>query len=262
MAGAFLSRPSMTLFDPTNLAIILCEPQQPGNIGSVARAMANFGVSDLRLVNPCQHLHPEARKFAVAANHLLGTAKIFPDLASAIADLHCTIATTRRKGRLRGNLLDSTEVPALLGKLPPGTSVGLVFGREDCGLSSQEVALCSHAASVATTSDIGSLNLAQAVLLFLYELARNPAPATNQELATENDIPPQGDMEELFQLQEEVLTRIAYLNPSRPEATLNPLRNIHRKAQLSVVELNFLRGMWRQLALSINDWPGKKRGES
>ena len=252
----------MFQFDPTHLSIVLCEPQQPGNIGSVARAMANFGVSDLRLVNPCQHLHPEARKFAVAANHLLGSAKIYGDLASAIADLQCTIATTRRQGRLRGNLLDSTKVPTLMGTLPEGTKAGLIFGREDCGLSSQDVALCSHAATVATTDKNGSLNLAQAVLLFLYELARTPATQYAPEAACVNHLPQMTEYEELFGLQEEIVERIAYLNPSKPQATMNTLRHIHRKADLSIEELNFLRGLWRQVSKSINDWPGKKRGGS
>ena len=80
-------------------AIILCEPQTPGNIGSVARAMANFGISDLRLVNPCDHLHSEARKFAVSALHLLESATIYPDLASAVNDLEISVATTRRSGQ-------------------------------------------------------------------------------------------------------------------------------------------------------------------
>ncbi len=155
------------------VAVILCEPRQPGNIGAVARAMANFGACDLRLVNPCLYLHPEARKFAANGYPLLGAARVFNDLPAALKGLDLTIATTRRGGRLRGQLLDSTALPALLVEFPPGARVGLVFGREDCGLSSDQVALCSHAASVATCEPVGSLNLGQAVLLFLYELSRH-----------------------------------------------------------------------------------------
>jgi tRNA/rRNA methyltransferase len=156
----------MSILPPQGLAIILCSPQQPGNIGATVRAMANFGVTELRLVNPCPHLHPEARKFAVNAHPLLGTAKVYTSLLDALADCHLSIATTRRSGRLRGDLLDSTAVPGLLATLPPAAQVALVFGREDSGLSSEEVALCTHAATVATTDELGSLNLAQAVLLF------------------------------------------------------------------------------------------------
>lgn len=164
------------------LAVILCEPQQPGNIGAVARAMANFGVADLRLVRPCAHLHPEARKFAAHGHTLLGSARIYPDLAAALAGIDLSIAATRRGGRLRGELLDTTELPGLVGALPPGRRAGLVFGREDCGLSSADVALCTHAAAIATRGPALSLNLAQAVLVFLYELARAPAtPRSNRD---------------------------------------------------------------------------------
>lgn len=243
-----------------HVAVILVEPQSPGNIGMVCRAMANFGASDLRLVNPCPHLHPEARKFAVAANHLLGAARLFPDLASALADLQLSVATTRRGGRLRGALLDIAEVPALQAMLPPAGRLGLVFGREDAGLTSEEVALCSHAATVATAAEVGSLNLAQAVLLFLHELARRPPAAVQPALPAPADPPVQGELEALFAQMEEVLTRIAFLNPARPEGAMHALRQIHRRFSLDRRELALLRGMWSQLAWSIRDWRGRKRG--
>jgi len=240
-----------------HVAVILVEPQSPGNIGMVCRAMANFGASDLRLVNPCAHLHPEARKFAVAANHLLGQARLFPDLASAIADLQLTVATTRRTGRLRGDLLDIAEVPGLQARLPAAGRMGLVFGREDAGLTSEEVALCSHAATVATAADVGSLNLAQAVLLFLHELARVPVAPGDSVL---DETPSEGELETLFQQVEQLLTRIAFLNPDRPEGVMHTLRSIHRRAGLDRRELAILRGIWSQLEWSVNDWRGRKRG--
>jgi tRNA/rRNA methyltransferase len=251
----------MSLMPLEHVAVILVEPQSPGNIGMVCRAMANFGASDLRLVNPCAHLHPEARKFAVAASHLLGSARLFPDLAEAVADLQLAVATTRRAGRLRGELLDLAAVPALQTALPPGGRMGLVFGREDAGLTSEEVALCSHAATVATAPGVGSLNLAQAVLLFLHELARRPpAPASPSPPAPTEPLP-QGELEALYAQMEEVLTRIAFLNPARPEGAMHTLRQIHRRAGLDRRELALLRGIWSQLAWSIRDWRGRKRGE-
>lgn len=243
-----------------HVAVILVEPQHPGNIGMVCRAMANFGASDLRLVNPCPHLHPEARKFAVAANHLLGQAKLFPNLSAALGDLHITVATTRRTGRLRGELLDIAEVPRLQEMLPAGQRLGLVFGREDVGLTSEEVALCSHAATVATTAEVGSLNLAQAVLLFLHELARAPVyGASSEEVA---EVPTAAEMEALFRQIERLLGRVAFLNPNRPEGVMNTLRRLHHRAGLDKRDLAVLRGMWSQLEWSVNDWRGRKRGES
>ncbi len=239
------------------LAVILCEPRTPGNIGAVCRAMANFGVSDLRLVNPCEHLHPEAKKFAVGASDLLGSAQLYPNLTSARADLQITIATTRRSGRLRGELLDSTELPSLISTLPDDCRIGLVFGREDCGLSSEEVAQCTHAARVVTSSEVGSLNLAQALLLFLYELARNPG---HNASGPERELPAQSDLDELFIEVDQILDRIAFSNPSRPEATSYRLRQLLARSHPDQGELALLRGLFAQIASSINDWTGRRRG--
>lgn len=240
-----------------NIAIVLVEPRSPGNIGMVCRAMINFGVSDLRLVNPCAHLHPEAHKLAVGGAPLLGAARLFPSLDEALADLTISVAATRRAGRLRGELLPVSAVPPLCAAAPAGSRIGLVFGREDAGLTSAEVALCSHAAVIATNPECGSLNLAQAVLVFLYECSRN---ADQVAAAPGPEVPQQGEMEELFVQMEEILARIAFLNPAHPEGAMHTLRRIHQRAILDRRELLLLRGMWSQLAWSIRDWRGRKRG--
>ncbi len=240
--------------------IILCEPQNPGNIGSVARAMANFGASDLRLVAPCDYLHPEAKKFAVGAVHLLESATIYPDLATAVSDLEISIATTRRTGQLRGNLIESTELhDRLLSTLSTQTKLGLVFGREDSGMTSDEIALCSHVATVSTSDEQGSLNLAQAVLLFLYEIARQPGTEVIQD---DFNRPAQGELNGLFEQMHEVLDRIAFLNPSRPESTLHKLRQLTLRASPDRTEVALLRGVWSQLYSSINDWRGRRKGQN
>ena len=250
----------MPILHPQRLAIILCSPQQPGNIGATVRAMANFGVTDLRLVTPCPHLHPEARKFAVNAHPLLGTAKVYSTLPDALADCHLSIATTRRCGRLRGELLDSTAVPRLLATLPPEAQIALVFGREDSGLSSEEVALCTHAATVATTDELGSLNLAQAVLLFLYEIFR-PQAAIPAPAMTNATLPPQGEVHAMLGQMDTILERIAFLNPSAPEGSRNRLHQLLCRAHPDQDEVALLRGLWTQIAWSVNDWRGRKRGE-
>lgn len=251
----------MAILPPHRLAIILVSPQQPGNIGATVRAMANFGVTELRLVNPCQHLHPEARKFAVNAHPLLGTAKVYDSLADALADRHLSIATTRRSGRLRGDLLASTAVPGLLATLPPEAQIALVFGREDSGLSSEEVALCTHAATVATTDELGSLNLAQAVLLFLYEIFRpqpHPSPSTAQ--GVESALPAQAELHAMLGQMDAILERTAFLNPSSPAGVRNKLHQLFVRTRPDQAEVALLRGMWTQIAWSINDWRGRKRG--
>jgi len=238
--------------------VILVEPQSPGNIGMVCRAMANFGASELRLVKPCVHLHPEARKFAVFAHPLLGKAELYKDLQSALADLQFTVAATRRTGKLRGELLDIRESSVAANELPSGTRIGIVFGREDAGLTSEEVSLCTCSSAIPTEAETGSLNLAQAVLLFLYEFYRARGFAQTQP---QNEIAQQGEVEGLLTQMEKVLHRIAFLNPKSPEQGLYPLRRIFLRAMLSRHEVGLLRSLWTQIAWSVHDWKGRKRGD-
>src|SRR6266540_6078360 len=124
-----------------NIAVVLVEPQNPGNIGMVCRAMKNMGLTQLRLVNPCQYDHPEARKFAVWAKDLLQTAQVFSSLQEALVDSHHSVATTRRHGKYRQEIFTPMElVPKILPDLE-SRKAALVFGREDNGLTTEEVSL-------------------------------------------------------------------------------------------------------------------------
>ena len=239
------------------IAVLLVEPRSPGNIGMVARAMANFGATDLRLVNPCDHLAEEARRFAVDAGGLLDTAQLYPDLKTALGDCQWSVAATRRHGKRRGSAIDVSEVRALAETLKGSERLALVFGREDAGLSSSEVALCSHTATIPTPGPLGSLNLAQATLLFLYELGRKRLEVT----VDRNESPTQAEIEPLLLQMEVVLGRIAFLNPHRPEHVLTPLRRMLSRSIADRHDLALLRSLWGRLEESINDWRGRRRGD-
>lgn len=240
--------------------VILVEPAHPGNIGMVCRAMANFGAHELRLVNPCAHCHPEAHKFAVFASDLLGQARLFTSLEEAIADLEITFAATRRAGRLRGELTPVGEMGALFDSLSHSGRAGFVFGREDAGLTTAEVSLCTHAVTIPSAGALGSLNLSQAVVVFLHEAFKlrgiTPERSGTPEVAS------QGEMNGMFAEMESVLSRVAFVNPARPEAVLHPLRSIIRRARPTSGEVGLLRGMWSQFAWSVRDWRGARKGES
>jgi len=237
------------------LYVVLVEPQIPANIGMVCRAMANFGVSRLRLVNPCNHLDDMARRLAVGAAPLLEEAEVFDSLEAALADLTASIAATRRSGRFRGELLELAAYAPRLEQLHADARLGLVFGREDSGLTLEEVGLCQQAVTIRTTESLGSLNLAQAVLLFLYELTRTPSPAPPYR-----PTPSLGEQEQLCHDVAALLDRIAFLNPQRPDAILHPLRRLLTRADPDCAEFNLLRGMFAQLDASAKDWPAKRRG--
>ena len=236
-------------------SIVLVEPVSPGNIGSVCRAMANFGASNLRLVNPgCNHLDKDAVKMAVFAEPLLEGAVVYSSLAEAVADCHYSIAATRREGTCRNKLQPlATTAELFTGK---SARIALVFGRERSGLTTEEVVMCSHAAVIETTAE-GSLNLAQAVIVFLYEFTRHNC---ENNFSINREIPEQGVLEDLFVSMQAVLNQTGYLNSQKPEALMNKLRRIYQRAELGADELSLLRGIWNRLEESINDWPGRRRG--
>ncbi|MEA3466101.1 MAG: TrmH family RNA methyltransferase [Thermodesulfobacteriota bacterium] len=253
----------MSLIDLSQLVVVLVAPRQPGNIGAVCRAMANFGVLDLRLVTPCDRFHPEAVKFAVDAKPLLGQAQLYETLPDALADLTMSVALTRRCGRLRGKLHPVSHVAPLITSLPADSKIGLVFGREDCGLSTDEVAQCTRAATITTSGSKGargSLNLAQAVVVTLYELSREPSIEVPLVEEVNDILPTQQDTDALMCQVDRLIHRVGYSNPSRPEVFRAMLSNLMVKARPSKKELNMLRGLVEQLSQSVQDWPGRRRG--
>src|SRR6266702_2647096 len=152
------------------ITVILVESQGPGNVGMVCRAMKNMGLTDLRLVNPCPLDHPDAAMYAVSAKDILASASLFPTLAEALADCPLSVATTRRHGKYRQEISSPEEISEKLHQQLGSNRAALVFGREDSGLTTEEVALCRWQSTIPTADEYGSLNLAQAVLIFCYEL--------------------------------------------------------------------------------------------
>lgn len=236
-------------------SVVLVGPTSSANIGAVCRAMANFGVEDLRLVSPqCNYDDEEASRLAVFAAPLLRRAVVFPDLTAALADCHYSVAATRRSGGCRNKLAPLSRVAADL--FAQTAHVALVFGRERSGLTTEEVMSCSHAAAI-DTSENGSLNLAQAVVVFLYEFSREMVAPSALESAS---LPTQGDYDRLFLSMEEVLEKIGYINRQKPEALMNRVRRIHQTVS-NRDDLNMLQGIWTRLAESVNSWPGERRGK-
>lgn len=240
-----------------DISIVLVEPQSPGNIGMTCRAMKNMGLTQLRLVKGCDRFHPEALKFAVAAKDVLESAVVFPDLASALSDSTLTIGTTRRHGKYRQEIMTPKEVADRL-RMQATASCGaaIVFGREDNGLTTEELSLCRWHATVPTSAEYGSLNLAQSVLLFCYEL-QNSTLATvtdnQRELATSSELLP------LFDHLHSCLKKIGFLNEQNPEHIMRSMRRILFRASLDSREVTVLRGMLTQIDWASSGFDGRKR---
>ena len=240
-------------------AIILVGTQSPGNIGMVCRAMKNMGLSDLRLVAPaCEPLADEARMFAVSAKDLLEAATIYTDLDSALHDCQLAVATTRRTGKYRQEL--HLPEDAVRKVQVPDLKSAFVFGREDHGLSTDELKRCPIHATIPSDSAFGSLNLAQAVLIFCHTYFRLLADRGIQadgeetrELATLKEYEP------FFQHLERTLTTIGYLNPQNPDHLMKSLRRVFFRAELDHREVNLLRGMLSQVDWATTGFSDRKK---
>lgn len=152
---------------------ILVEPAVPENVGASARAMNTMGFQSMRLVNPCDHLSTKARMLAHGSNHILEEAQIYPSLEAATAGLDLLIGTTANTSRTtKQDYHTSTELPRILAsKAANIRQVGLVFGREESGLTNEELLLCDIASSIPLAAPYPSVNLGQAVMLYAYSLS-------------------------------------------------------------------------------------------
>ncbi len=242
------------------LALVLVEPAGPLNVGSVARLCANFALQDLRLVAPrCDHLGEEARRMAVHAGALLERAQVYPDLAAAIADRTRVVAASGRVDSQAVPIQGPAEaIPWLLDhRAGPGpadrpSSPALVFGREDRGLSTDELLQAGRILRISTDPGRPSLNLSHAVAITLHELRRCQQGSTDHRVSGPTPvIGPEPAHRELLEAAmadaEELLLEVGFLLPHTAHARMAKLRALLQRAQISSEEVALVRGMVRQL---------------
>lgn len=230
------------------VAIILVEPQGALNIGSVCRTMQNFGCTDLRLVNPrTNHLGEAAQLMAVKAGHILEEAKVFPDLDAAIADINLLFGTTRRFGkRYRETFMTPDQAAVRINGSNPASRCGVIFGREDKGLTNEELGRCHHFITIPTDGELASLNLAQAVNICLYEIYRHSLAEPN--LPTSDCLPaPAKELEGMLQHMRSSLFNLGFFKDNNPDHILHTFRRIFGRTELNSREVSILRGLWHCL---------------
>lgn len=226
--------------------VVLVRPQLGQNIGKAARAMLNFGLTELRLVAPRDGWpNPDAGPAASGADLVLEKAQIFDTVADAVADCGLVFASTVRRRDLIMPVVGpeemAREIWATAGR------AAILFGPERSGLESEDVALANRIVTVPINPEFGSLNLAQAVILLAYEWSRGADLA--QPTAKEIEPPaPMADLEGLIGHFDESLQNAGYyFPPERTPATRATIRTILTKPQWSSREINALRGMLRAL---------------
>ena len=226
--------------------IVLVRPQLGQNIGKAARAMLNFGLTDLRLVAPRDGWpNPEAGPAASGADLVLERARVFDTTAEAVADCGRVFASTVRRRDLVMPVVAPEEMAAQIHALPARSAI--LFGPERSGLDSEDVALANAIVTVPINPEFGSLNLAQAVILLAYEWSRG----TGLAQPTLKELEPPAAMAELDGLIGQLdgaLDAAGYFHPpERTAATRATIRTILTKPGWSSREVKALRGMIRAL---------------
>lgn len=227
-------------------AIILVEPQMPENIGSAARAMTNFGLTDLRLVNPqTKFPHPKAVALASGALAVLEGARVFSSVEDAVADLSLIFATTARE-RGQAKPVDSPEqaVSLIRARAAEGVKAGVLFGRERVGLENDEVSLADRVLTFPVNPKFKSLNLAQAVLLVSYEWFKAEEGGLPFDMPSYSGPAEKQHLVAFFAHIEEALDRAGFFNPDhRKPVMVRNLRNIFHRLGLSEADIRTLHGV-------------------
>lgn len=230
--------------------IILVEPQLAENIGMVARAMANFGLSELRLVSPRNGWPKKgAHSAASGATHVLEHAKLFETAREAIADLHYVFATTaRERGQMKRVLGPDAAMDEAQSRLGEGQGVGILFGRERTGLENDEISLADAIITFPVDAQFSSLNLAQAVLLVAYEWRKLAGAALPFSGERRSPPAPRHMVVSFFEYLEAELEAVNFYPPDKQPIMARNMRDVFHRLELTEQDVRTLRGAIRALA--------------
>ena len=224
------------------IRIVLVGTTHPGNIGAVARAMKNMGLSDLALVNPMRFPHDDATARASGAADILESAVVVSTLAEALTDCVYVVGASARARSINWPSMGPRDCAERMMLENKQGKVAAVFGPEKSGLQNEDLDLCHTLLTIPTNPEFSSLNLAMAVQVLTYEL--RVASTLDGGPGFESESPPAtGDeMEHFYTHLERVLTDIDFLDPDNPRHLMRRLRRIFIRARPGQNEVNILRG--------------------
>ncbi len=233
----------MDLF--TNTYIILVRPEKIRNIGQTARAMKNFGFTNMRIVSPPAGNMREAYENAVDAKDILDKREIFSTIKDAASDLNLIIGTTSRH---QMQPLAPWEISDFMVSNPE-MKYGIIFGTEFRGLSNEELDLCHKVVSIPTSELYPSMNLSHSVCLICYELRKAFMPDQNQRFINNEPLASVSEIENLLEHSRKTLGDIGFLKDSAPGHLIPILRRLSANVYLTSKDIRILRGILRQI-----DW--------
>lgn len=232
----------------SNFKVVLVETSHPGNIGAVARAMKNMGMFELRLVAPKYFPHSDATARASGADDVLRRAEVYTSLGEAIADCQLVLGASARDRTISWPMVTVREMAERWGGVAAANqNVALVFGRENSGLTNQELDLCHYLLRIPCNPDYSSLNLAAAVQVVCYELYVAGGRQHRSGIGDQGEEPLASaeQMEGFYEHLLQTMADIGFLHPERSRSIMRRLRRLFNRAQLDTKELDILRGILR-----------------
>ncbi len=232
-----------------NIRIVLVNTTHPGNIGAVARAMKNMGLNQLFLVEPKVFPSSEADARASGATDILAAAVVTSTLEEAVADASLVVGTSARGRHIPWPIMDPHQLAGVVASAGQ-QQVAIVFGREDRGLTNEELQICHHHVHIPSVESFSSLNVAAAVQVVAYELRmaclrQSDAVKQAPQWGTPWDIElaEHRELELMFEHLESVLVEVEFLDPESPRQLMPRLRRLLQRAMPDKVEVNVLRGI-------------------
>ena len=233
------------LFD--NISIVMINTTHPGNIGAAARALKNMGLRKLVLVDPKEYPTAKATWRAAGATDVLSEVEVVNSVDEAINDCGLVIGTSARERRIPWPLLTPRECGDRVCAESLEHKVAILFGREDRGLTNEELQKCHYHVHIPANPDYSALNIAAAIQVICYEIRMSAlAPANGEPLRfTDWDVPraKQEAMEHYYTHLEETLAQLKFLDPDNPRQTVTRMRRLFNRVRMDEMELSILRGM-------------------
>ncbi|MFO7569476.1 MAG: RNA methyltransferase [Smithellaceae bacterium] len=245
----------MTLKAKTkHISIVLYKPKYAGNIGSVARAAKNMGITHLVVVGQAEHYDRDVmqqRSTHLAAD-VLDQIRFVDTIDEALGDFRYIVGTTARLGKARGPFLSPRSAAARIADLSQKNNVALLFGPEDAGLANEQLRFCHAVVTIPTSREFTSLNLSQAAMILCYEIFIASSPA-----ASARETPPKLalslELEGMYDQIKSLLSDIEFLNPENPEYWMTDLRRFFSRSGLLSREVKIIRGICRKIQWSVKN---------
>lgn len=226
-----------------SIRIVLVDPAHPGNIGAVARAMKNMGLSELHLVRPKYFPNSEANARASGAEDVLNAACVHESFEAAIAEVGFVVGTSARSRHLSFDLVEPRECAQQIAQASRTNDVAVVFGSERIGLTNAELARCNLLVTIPTNPEYSSLNLAMAVQVLAYEIWLQIRPEAPPQPTLEVPLASAQEMGRLYEHIEQVLDYIDFRDRTGGGHLLARIRRLFNRARLDQNEMNILRGI-------------------